>query len=120
MVKEKNIWISILLSIVTCGLYEIYWICTINNDIDTITNNDHPRNPILVIILSIVTCGLYTIYWSYLNGKLLKELGERTGKIVTSNEILNIILCILCGFVNLIIWQFDINKFADTISDNVI
>ena len=32
MIKERNIVLCILLSIITCGIYEIYWFCTLTDD----------------------------------------------------------------------------------------
>lgn len=32
MVKERNIVVCILLSIITCGIYAIYWFITLTDD----------------------------------------------------------------------------------------
>ena len=32
MIKERNIVLCILLSIITCGIYGIYWFCTLTDD----------------------------------------------------------------------------------------
>lgn len=114
MIKEKNIFVALILSFLTCGIYYIYWLVCINDDIDSITSNPSPRNGALVIILTIVTCGLYGLYWWYLNGKLMEEHSNKAGVQTTSSGIIFLILTFLgVAFINAVIVQNDINKYAN-------
>lgn len=114
MIKERNPVVSIILSIVTCGIYELYWYCTVTDDVDAIAENPNKRNGILVILLTLITCGIYGIYFWYQNGKMMEEANQKKG--ITngcSNAILYLILSIF-GFsiINFILVQVDINKYA--------
>lgn len=113
MLKEKNIVVSILLSLVTCGIYSLYWWCTITDDVDNISENQTKRNGVVVILLPLVTCGIYSFYYWYQNGKLMEEANQRKGVNGSSNSILYLILSIFgLSIVNYILVQSDINKYA--------
>lgn len=64
---DRNIFVLVLLTIVTCGIYAYYNIYTMANDINTIcSDDDESTGGLLVyILLSLVTCGFYGIYWEY-------------------------------------------------------
>lgn len=57
MIKKRNIAVSILLSIVTFGIYKLYWIACLANDIGNLTKRDEPSG-ILVLLLGILTFGI--------------------------------------------------------------
>ena len=40
MVKKRNIALAVVLSIITCGLYGIYWFICLNNDANALTPDD--------------------------------------------------------------------------------
>lgn len=113
MIKEKNVVVSVLLSIVTCGIYGLYWMCTITDDVDNISENPTKRNGVVVILLTLVTCGIYGFYYWYQNGKLMEEANQRKGVSGSSNSILYLILAIFgLTIVNYLLIQSDINKYA--------
>lgn len=119
MVKEKNVAISIILSLVTCGIYSIIWMCDITNDVDNISNNPNKRSAATVVLLTILTCGLYSFYWWYKNGQLMEEANGRTNVASNSNAVLYLILSLFgLSMINYIIIQLDINKYANTTTTN--
>lgn len=113
MVKEKNLAVAIILSFVTCGIYQLIWWNDITNDVDTVAENPNKRNGGLVILLSIVTCGLYSIYWWYQNGQLMESANQKSNIATTSNAILFLILSLVgFGWLNCVLVQSDLNKYA--------
>lgn len=113
MVKEKNIVVSILLTIVTCGIYGIIWMLNITEDVDTISENPNKRSGGMVILLTIVTCGIYSFYWWYKNGELLEQAGKNSNVSTNSSAVLYLILSIVgLSIVNYVLVQADINKYA--------
>ena len=112
--KERNIGISILLSLVTCGIYPIVWLYNILSDISQIAPEED-INPGTGVILSIITCGIYTIYLYYKLSVILFEKGRERGILVNDNRVLYIVLALFgFGLVNYAIIQSDINKFSRT------
>ncbi len=113
MIKERNIVVSILLSIITCGIYQLYWWVTITDDVDNVSENPTKRNGVVVILLTLITCGIYGFYYWYQNGKLMEEANQRKGVNGSSNAILYLILSLFgLSIVNYILVQADLNKYA--------
>jgi hypothetical protein len=114
MVKERDIVVSIILSIVTCGLYAIYWFIVLTDDAATL-NGDTKFSGGMAFLLTLITCGIYGIYWYYKMGKELYEAGEKRNVPISDNSVLYIILGLFgFGIINYCIMQSDINKMAKT------
>ena len=112
MLKERNIAIQVILSIVTCGLYTIVWFISLTDDAAYI-NDDHILSGLKAFLFSLLTCGIYTIYWNYKMGKTLYEGMRKRGIEASDNSLIYLILSILgLGIVNYCIMQNDINKVA--------
>lgn len=109
-IEERNIILAIVLSIVTCGIYGIYWQVKINNELLQLSRKEGPGG-VAVILLTIITCGIYGIYWSFKMGTCVDEIdGNRD----SSMKIVFLLLCILgFGFVNLILAQNSINDYVN-------
>lgn len=113
MVKERNVAVCIILSLITCGIYTLYWYCTVTDDVDTISNNPEKRNGVLVILLSLITCGIYGIYWWYKNGEFMEQANNSKNISGSSNPVLYLILSLFgLSIINFVIVQIDINKHA--------
>ena len=62
MVKNRNIALCIILSLVTCGIYGLYWFVCLTDDTNTISG-EPGTSGVVALVLTIVTCGIYGIYW---------------------------------------------------------
>lgn len=113
MIQKRGIAEVIILSLVTCGIYMLYWIYAMSNDIKMYLD-DETINPGLELLLTVVTCGIYGIYWYYKFGKLICTCQEKAGIAVEDNSIVYIILSIF-GFsiVNVGLMQNAMNLIAD-------
>lgn len=114
MIKRKSIVLQIVLSILTCGLYSIYWFVTITNDVAKVNQNTKLSGG-KAILFTIITCGLYGVYWNYAMGKNLYEAGLKTGKRVDDNSIIFVILGLIgLGIINYGLIQNTLNiKWAE-------
>ncbi len=111
-IKEKNIAIAIILSIVTCGIYGLYWFVTLTDDTNAIAETEGTTG-VMALVLTIVTCGIYGWYWAYQMGAKVDIMKQKNGEPASSSSILFIILQICgLGIVNYCIIQSEINKFA--------
>lgn len=43
MIQQRNIAVCIILSIVTCGIYGIYWFIVLSNDTNTVSMRRMPH-----------------------------------------------------------------------------
>lgn len=113
MIKERNIAVQVILSIVTCGIYAIVWFFTLTDD--AARSNENPDfSGIKAFLLGLITCGIYTIFWSYKMGKELYEAGEKHDVDIADNSVLYLILTIFgLGIVNYCLMQLDLNKLAN-------
>lgn len=74
--KERNIAVSIILTLVTFGIYGIYWMVVLNNELKHEANEDSFVSGGVAVLLTIVTCGIYGIYWSYKMGEFVDKIND--------------------------------------------
>ena len=112
MIKERNIVVCVLLSIITCGIYGIYWYITLTDDVSK-ANEDPNFTGVKSFLLTLVTCGIYGIYWNYKVGKEMYEANQKKGIITSDNSVMYLILS-LVGFsiVTFCIVQNELNALA--------
>ncbi len=72
---NRNIALSIVLYIITCGIYGIYWFIVLTDEI----NREKPEyaadlSGVACFLLSLVTCNLFGIYWAYKIGEKLDTI----------------------------------------------
>ena len=79
MIRQRDFWIYLLLSIVTCGIYGIYFWYKYTEDVNTVCYGDgqETMNYILVVLLSLVTRGIFTFIWVYQLGNRLQANAPR-------------------------------------------
>ena len=63
-VQKKDIVTCVLLSIITCGIYTIFWFIRITDDCSKASGDDS-MDGVTSFLLSLITCGFYTWYWNY-------------------------------------------------------
>jgi len=98
MVQERNFWMLVLLSIVTCGIYAIYFWYVYANDMNKVCEGDgkETTNYLVVFLLSIITCGIYQFIWFYQVGNRMQENAPRYGLSFQENGT-SILLWMLLG-----------------------
>ena len=74
---NRSVLSVVLLSIFTCGIYQIYWMCVTTNELNQEDAQEPLMHYLLAWLLGIVTCGIYFIYWHY---KFYKKMDFVTGK----------------------------------------
>ena len=112
MIKERNIVTCILLSIVTCGIYGIYWFITLTDDASR-ANDDPTFTGVKAFLLTLVTCGIYSIYWNYKIGKEMYEANQKRGIQTSDNSVLYLVLGIFgFGIVTYCLVQNELNVIA--------
>lgn len=107
-IVPRNIVVAIILSFVTCGIYQIYWMIKINDEVNLLASEPDAPSGVIVFLLSLVTCGIYGLFWMY-------KMGERCdrikGSVGGSSAILYLILGVLgLGIVNYCLIQDTLNK----------
>lgn len=75
-VKEKNIALSILFTVLTCGLYGIYWFICLTDEINRASGEDGISGG-MAFLFTFITCGLYGLYWDYKMGEKINLAKQR-------------------------------------------
>lgn len=80
---ERRLWKYIVFGILTLGIYDIYFMWTMINDMNTACEYREAgnRSPhyLVVGLLTIFTFGIYNYIWYYQQGNRLKNVGENYG-----------------------------------------
>lgn len=113
MIERRNIAVCIVLTLVTCGIYGIYWIVCLTNDVNTVSGDVNGTSGGMVVLLTIVTCGIYGIYWAYKQGEKLDFTKNNRGIPSSNSGVLYLILQILgFGIIAYALMQNELNKLA--------
>lgn len=104
---ERSIPLCILYSIITCGIYGIYWMIKLNDEINPLSGEPNATSGGMVFLLTIITCGIYSYYWMY-------KMGERCDRINRVNGNSNILFLLVTifgfGIISYCLMQDTINK----------
>lgn len=112
MIKERDIAVCVILTIVTCGIYGIYWFICLNNDVNTVSNTFGTSGGV-AFLLSIITCNIYGVYWAYKQGEKIDAAKKNRGLAYGNNGVLYLILWLFSfGIVACALMQNELNKLA--------
>ena len=100
-IKERNIVTCILLTLITCGIYGLYWVIMMARD--AVSVKDPADSGVLEIVLML-----------FMAEKKLAEGCAARGIAHNDNSILYLILGLVgLGIVNFCMMQCDLNKIAN-------
>lgn len=114
-VSPRSIPLYLVLTLLTCGLFGIYWFVCLVDDLNSVTDTPNDTGGIVVFLLSLITCGIYGLYWFYKAGEKISAAKMRAGAFTSGNEgILYLILSVLnLGIINYCLIQNEINRFSE-------
>lgn len=111
-VEKRSVVTTIVLSLITCGIYSIYLIYKQSEDINNL--GGYTDSPAMELLLSLLTCGLYIFYWHYKYAKRVAQIQASNGLTVNDVSVLNVIISILgLELVAQAILQNEINNIID-------
>lgn len=106
-IAPRNLALSIVFSFITCGIYSIYWMIKMNDEINQLSGEPQATSGGMVFLFSLITCGIYGIYWAY-------KMGERCDRIKGVQSYSPILYLVLAIFglqiVNYCLMQDTINQ----------
>lgn len=85
-VKKRSIPLAFLFSILTCGIYALYWFVCLTNDTNRLSHYQ-TAGGVAAIFFNILTCGIYSFYWHYMLGKKVGDIEKDS-----SNGVLYLVL----------------------------
>ena len=110
MIQRRSIAMCIILSLVTCGIYGIYWFVVLTDDANTLLPDNKGLNNTsggVAFLLSLVTCGIYGLYWAYKQGEKIDE--AKTARVIMSSN---------SGIIYLLLTIFGFGIIAEALMQN--
>ena len=116
MIKQRNIGICILLSIVTCGIYGLYWFVVLTDDINQESGETDATSGGMSLLLTIVTCNIYGWFWAYKMGEKVDIIKNKNGVPSSNSGILYVLLQVFgLGIIAYALMQDTANKYVEAI-----
>ncbi len=113
MIQNRNIAVCIILSLVTCGIYGLYWFICLTNETNVACGDTDGTSGGVAFLLTLVTCGIYGLYWAYKQGEKLDQAKINRGMTASNGGILYLILFIFGGIIAYAIMQNELNQMAE-------
>lgn len=108
VIKKRNAFLCILFTILTVGIYGIYWFVCLTNDTNKLSQYK-TAGGVAALCFTVLTVGIYGLYWYYMLGK---KVGDFDGG--SSEGILYLLLGLIgFGFISQILAQGALNRVAE-------
>lgn len=113
-VQKRDIVKAIIFSIITFGIYMLYWMVKLNDETNTLANEPNGTKGTTVLLLTIITCGIYGVYWAYQMGTKIDSIKGAKGQATGNLAILYVILYLFISVAALALMQNEINTLVST------
>lgn len=110
MVKNRSVATVVILSIVTCGIYNIYWMWCAINELDSAGKKSN-MDPIIQFILLFFYVGY--IVFALNASENINSIREQKGLPPKDDKVLWIILSIIFPLAEIALVQSAMNEVAD-------
>ena len=116
-IDKRKIGVCILLSIVTFGIYQIYWEYLLVKNTRAIQKDESSCTGEM---LCLVFVPFYTLFWWFTRGKIVKDKFAEHGYSAIGNEIAYLILSIFgLSIVSMAIMQNDFNSLKSESTQSI-
>ncbi len=109
MIQERSIPLYVILHIVTCGLFGLFWMACLTDDTSVISG-EQGTSGVMSVILTICTCGIYGLYWAYKCGEKLDRAKQQKGQPASNGGVLYLLVYIFGGFIAYALIQNELNN----------
>ena len=117
MPQNRNIALAILFSIITCGIYALYWLYQISAETRYLTGNTDSGSPGLDLVLEIITCGIFGYFVVYQSGKRMYRAELEQNGHASDDSVMLTILSLFGWIIALAILQSKLNNFSGVSSE---
>lgn len=102
--RKRNILLSVLLCIITCGIYYIYWFASLTNATNKLAPKHATMGGAAAVVCSVITAGIYYLYWFF-------RMGQKAGEIkkAGSDGLLYLLMGFFVGIIPLCMAQGVLN-----------
>ena len=115
MIKQRSVAMVIILTLITFGIYGLYWMYAITGELSHATNDPNFSGAKALIFL-FLTFGIYGLFWYYIVGQKMAEMQRQHNMLIKDNGVLYIVLAIfVLGIISDAIIQAEMNKFVGVV-----
>lgn len=111
MIQKRDIVVCILLSIVTCGIYSLYWFVCLTDDTNALAGEADTSGGV-ALLLTLITCGIYGFYWAYRRGEKIDKVKQMHNIPAGNGGVLYLILYLFGGLIAYALIQNELNNLA--------
>ena len=124
--KQRSFVTVILFSLITCGIYWIYYCYVLTEDLNKIGSEkvrdfNPSMNYLLVFLLSLVTCGIFNYFWLYQQGNRMLDVSRSYGREFHESGTTYLLWCLfgilLCGIGTLYGYSLLVRNMNTLISE---
>ena len=87
-IKPRSIVKAIILSLITCGIYGIFWFVALTDEMNKASGRVNDASGGKAFLLTLITCGIYGYIWAY-------RLGEKRDIVANEKASSSIIYLVL-------------------------
>ena len=106
----RSIPLCILFTFITCGIYGIYWMIKMNDEINLLAGEPNATSGVMVFLFSIITCGIYGFYWLAQINNCVNELADPPKK--TSGLVVVLLTIVTVGIYGFL-WAYRMGGLLD-------
>lgn len=111
MVQRRELILYILLTVVTCGLFGLYWFVCLTDDINTLSGQPDTSG-VMSVLLTLITCGIYGFIWAYKQGDKIDKIKMSRGIPASNGGVLYLILYLFGGVIAYALIQNEVNNLV--------
>ncbi|MBR3645661.1 MAG: DUF4234 domain-containing protein [Lachnospiraceae bacterium] len=113
MVTRRNIVLCIVFTIITCGIYGIYWFVKLTDEANSVAETQQTASGIMAFVFTLITCGIYSFYWMYKQGCKIDEMKMRRGISSSGTGILYLVFAVFgLSIISYCLMQNELNNYA--------
>ncbi|MDF2921203.1 MAG: hypothetical protein K0R57_117 [Paenibacillaceae bacterium] len=112
MAEQRSVALAIIFTLITCGIYGIYWFIVLTNDVGRLSG-DYNFTGGKHLLLTIVTCGIWSFVWAYQVAQQMSEAQRQRGLPYSDNGLVYLLLNFFgLSIVVYALVQSDVNKIG--------
>ena len=109
-IPKRSLATSIIFSIITLGIYYLYWFVCLTNEINRASGRNGDTSGMKALLFSIITLGIYELYWAYKLGEKSDIISRAPSRTYSTSGVLYLILTALgFGILVLPLAQYNLN-----------
>ncbi|MCI8956753.1 MAG: DUF4234 domain-containing protein [Eubacterium sp.] len=114
MIQKRSIGMCIVLSIITCGIYGLYWFVVLTDDANRMVEDaQNETSGGMALLFKIITCNIYGLYWMYKQGDKIDRIKNARGIPSSNTGILYLILSFFgLSIVSYALMQNELNNLS--------